>query len=207
MKRVVVVCAVVAFIGSSAWASPVLDQHQEDQDYCYAVGDSAMMAQTFTAGLTGILDHIEIGNTTGIFYAPMAPPVVEIRDTQGGQPGSTVLGSVTLSTPLPTSSWTLPIDFLSQNISVAAGQMYSIVLWASGQSGSVSVGAMVDPTSYPAGALWANDDGTWRLLSDVGVGDMQFRTYVEPVVPAPGALLLGSLGTGLIAWLRRRRTL
>jgi len=53
---------------------------------------------------------------------------------------------------------------------------------------------------------WDSDDprtGEWAFhILDVG------DAYViNPTVPAPGALLLGSVGMALVGWMRQRRTL
>jgi hypothetical protein len=225
MRRIIVVCAIIAFafIGTPVWASLcVLDQFQENQNFGYAVGGSTMMAQTFTADLTGVLCHIEIGNTTGgVVWYSTSPPVVEIRDTtvvEGQiQPGSNILGSVTLSTLVPSDGWTPSISFLTQGIDITEGQTYSIVLWAKDQSGAVAVGATADTIysvgpyygDYLGGDLWTygydEDLGAYTWLRDTHIYDMQFRTYVQ-AIPLPAGVWLGICAVSIAGWhLKRQR--
>ena len=86
--------------------------------------------------------------------------------------------------------------------SLAAGD-YLLAIGQDGlTSGDAWTGVNTSPENWEAGqGIYHNYQVT---LDDLGSNALLDESRV---IPAPGALLLGSMGVGLVSWLRRRRTL
>jgi hypothetical protein len=189
-KHLILICAACALqlgLVSSASAG-TLDQHQENQTAAPALfggGSPQSLAQTFTAGITGGLDQVDL--MLQKLNNPPDPAIkVEIRSTSAGAPGP--LGAVLASASVPISSVGNDLAFIpvpiAPPIPVTAGTQYAIVAYNAGVIGNAaSWGEVVVGNPYAAGAAYINTasfppDSGW---SDPGAGtDQAFRTYVVP---------------------------
>jgi hypothetical protein len=178
-------CLLPALAPSAAIAD-TLDQQQPTGGSDVRVDTGESLAQTFTAGLTGPLDRVEL--LLGAFDSPPdAPMTVEVRNVSGGSPGTTVLasGSVAPSSVSPAEAW-VQIPF-GTTAPVTAGTKYSIVVYSSVDTSHSFFWAIDFPDPYPAGASFyqtaSPPNSTWTLAA-LG-GDQAFKTYVD--VPPSGA--------------------
>jgi hypothetical protein len=176
--------AVLAVIPSAG--AGVLDQSQPTlSGVSAAVSDIQQDAQTFTNGITGSLDQVDLA--LGKVAAANLPLTVEIRTVSSGVPAGAALATETVSAAsIPAGS---PNAFVSVPLappaSVTAGVQYAIVLKSSCGSEFCylwALGPQVDP--YLAGsALWRpNAAAAWVRLVDE---DFAFKTYVGPPVVRP----------------------
>jgi hypothetical protein len=136
-----------------------------------------VVAQTFTAGRDGTLLGINIDTYDATPSLPDPPLRVSIRNTLNGLPGSTVLATTLLPSPISPLSQLVTFP---ETIHVNAGAKYAIVLNLEnpGSAAAGWVGARAD--WYPQGDACI-DLGQWSCYTDDI--DFHFRTYVANAAP------------------------
>ncbi|MGE5747161.1 MAG: choice-of-anchor R domain-containing protein [Solirubrobacterales bacterium] len=179
MTTLILACGVFMLAPGAALAG-TLDQQQTDHAGTTAnIQSASSWAQTFTAGLSGGLDQVDL--YLGSFGAPAVPLYVEIRDVSGGVPGNTILAShLVPASGIPAAGAFVPINF-APPAPIVAGTQYAIVAYSSASGGKIFTwGASTNANAYPAGAAFLDTvsppDGNWSSLTVVRA--VAFRTYV-----------------------------
>ena len=188
VRRLSAALAVAASVGMAA--TPVLAADVLDQSYTATftvdvVHYVIVAAQTFTPGLTGSLNRVDL--SIGRFDNA-GPLTVSIQTTSAGAPTGTVLASVTLPlATVPNDSDVHPVSVALPPSLSTAGTQYAIVLAAPSARPDTAWLWEVDATgaAYAGGTALEGDThlGTWTMQS---TSDHTFATFVDPTPCAPG---------------------
>jgi hypothetical protein len=193
-SRVVGLLGVLAALTLVATAPPASAAGTLDQSQTSSTageepfgGPFFMLAQTFTAGITGDLDQVDlllnrVGNPGDL--------TVQIRTVSGGVPSSTILGGATVAESSVVEGFLGWVSVpLSLPVTSTAGGEYAIVISAPGVScGTPCLSFYAWGTAlgnpYSGGdAMTSVDSGsTWFPLvgNDNVTTDRAFQTYVTP---------------------------
>ena len=194
MKKLITICAILISVAGLAGAAPTIVIDFESLTDYEVVDDQYLALGADFGGTATIL-------TAGVSLNPIFPPysgsnVITddpllgiVRIDAVGSPWSMIGGYVTGNT----------------NITLTAYAADSSVLGTVSTGGANYIGAGTG--LLPNIFLSVTAPGiAYAVFSDSGysftVDDLSLQA-----IPAPGAILLGSIGMGVVSWLRRRRTL
>jgi hypothetical protein len=164
---------------SGASAQGTLDQSVDGSTSGVGFHGSQRLAQTFTAGITGVLSQVDLELSTE--YGP-APLSVDIESVDAnGHPSGTVLASATVTPPSAFSSPTWFSLPLSNGPIVVAGTRYAIVLADPTDSGLTAwFTEVANPNPYSGGYLLHSENSGTSWTGEPAFS-LLFRTYVESI--------------------------
>jgi hypothetical protein len=152
-------------------------------------GDVTQVGQTFTVGVAGVLDHIDVYmfRLSGIFD-PTGDPLLRVYNTAGGLPTGSPLASLTIAeslVPLNNAAF-VSFDVSSAAIGVTPGD---VLAWS--VIATAGVGPYFVPTDqgqsieYAGGTAVIKFGTAWQFISPAQ--DHSFQTFVNATTQQPSA--------------------
>ena len=186
LATVAMVCTALAAFPGVASAGTV-DQQQTNQSSGFGVGSGQSVAQTFTAGITGDLDGVDLALQA--IGSPTAPLTVEIRSVVPGSIGTTALaGAIIQPESLPTADTAFVAIPFATHVPVSAGSSYAIVLYTSATTPNTYAWGDAGSDVYAGGTALLTASSPPNSTWTPAVDDQAFKTYVVPASPpAPPA--------------------
>ena len=144
------------------------------------------MAQIFTAGVSGVLDHVSVlikAVFDNNFPAVLGPVTVNIETVNNGLPSGTIIGSATIpADDLPYGDFQNPrwVDVKlspssGASLALTPGTQYALVL-SVGRAGN-SIAWYGSGDVYPGGSMVFGYSTGWGAVSNA---DFLFQTFVMP---------------------------
>ena len=187
-----ITCCVVALGAAAPAFAGTLDQQQTNIEGPEGepFGTAFTKGQTFTAGLTGKLDQVDLAleNPPGaIIVCTTEPPTItaEVRAVSAGLPTNTVLATKTIPfADLPPTMAFFSIGF-DNPPDVLAGTQYAIAVYSSGGMGDCAFAgrAVGPPDPYAGGTAFSQIDS--NPAEPFPNTDLAFKTYVVSPAPPP----------------------
>jgi hypothetical protein len=205
-RRIYNLIAAVVFVGGSgqsASAGLVLDQINDPGN---AAGSLSFFTgqdfvQTFTAGLTGKLDEIDvrIGNPAGA----TDPVILELWTFSGTTLSSQIGGDHSLpASSVPSTPAFVTFDLSASAPSIVAGDQLAILLKTDASSALAFRWQESQNSAYAGGGGLFSTNGSTLVsfFPDPTLVDFGFKTFVDSdarVVPEPSSLVLASILVGI----------
>jgi hypothetical protein len=204
MKKLILTIVLVALMATPVLANPVLDAYWSinpatNSSAAQIILENARFARYNSFGLFDMANH---DNKLLVFAGADDVGDLAVVTILGPVSGGISFQSVDLDALALEGTATFAANAFGYYLISPQGTFYSDTRLNGDLFDHMNTTALLPGSEYQLG---------WEDL--YGGGDADYDDFVvnvesvHPIIPAPGAILLGSIGVAFVGWLRRRRTL